>query len=201
MPVITPVHAPSRCGILSAPGDDIGGSEQSTLIPLTVTAISPRRHGPRAATRGSSLPAHSDGGWAPKARRRSPAIDQKRVQVMCAIVCMFLEDFAGLRELTKAEVVPCYRTYACFGAAGFPARTWHVIVVPIGLTLRSGQLPPQLHAQVLCYQNWKRESYSQFFFLSWDLTPRYTPKITRDNGMNFSKCLLFLKSALLLKVQ
>ena len=31
------------------------------------------------------------------------------------------------------------------------------------------------------------------FFLSRDLIPRYTPKTTRDYGMNFSKRLLDLK--------
>ena len=38
----------------------------------------------------------------------------------------------------------------------FPARAWHVIIVFLGLTLWSGQLPPQLHvilAQMLRYQS------------------------------------------------
>ena len=42
-----------------------------------------------------------------------------------------------------------------FGAVAFAVRAWHVIVVPITLTLRSRQLPPQLHmilAQIR-YQN------------------------------------------------
>ena len=43
-----------------------------------------------------------------------------------------------------------------FGAMVVPARAWHVIAVPIGLTLCSGQLPSQLHvilAQIFRYKN------------------------------------------------
>ena len=46
-----------------------------------------------------------------------------------------------------------------FNAVGFPPRVWHVIVVPIGLTLLPGQSPPELHvilAQILRYQNCER---------------------------------------------
>ena len=39
------------------------------------------------------------------------------------------------------------------------------------------------------------------FFLTRHLIPRYSLKTTREYGMNFSKCLLVLKNALLLKVQ
>ena len=69
-----------------------------------------------------------------------------------------LDDLSGLRALTKANVVP-YGTAMdntflrhIFSEVWFPARAWPVIVFPIGLTLWSGRLPPQLHdilAQIL----------------------------------------------------
>ena len=73
-------------------------------------------------------------------------------------VCIFFKDFWRLRALTEPKMVPYGRVVDntllrhVFSAVVIPARAWHVIEVPIGLTLWSGQLPPQLHvilAQIL----------------------------------------------------
>ena len=81
---------------------------------------------------------------------------------VCLYVCMFFLDFSKLRALTDSRVVyiVCQDRgrvlrHAC-GAVGFPARAWQVIVVPIGLTLWSEQLPSQMHvilALSFRYQN------------------------------------------------
>ena len=72
----------------------------------------------------------------------------------------FFEDFSVLTALTEPEVVPYGNVVdntllrLVFSAVVFPARAW--IVIPIGLALWSGQLPPQLQvilAQILHYQN------------------------------------------------
>ena len=72
-------------------------------------------------------------------------------------VCMFFKDLR-LKALTGPKVVPNGRVaddtmlWHVFRAVMFPGRAWHVIVVPIGLTLWSGQLSAQLHvisAQIL----------------------------------------------------
>ena len=73
----------------------------------------------------------------------------------------FFEDFSGQRTLTEAKVVPHGKVVDntllrhIFRAAWFPARAWQVIVVPIVLTLWSGQLPVQsrvILAQIFRYQ-------------------------------------------------
>ena len=63
---------------------------------------------------------------------------------------MFFKDFSRLRALTELKMVPYGRVLDntllrhAFSAVVIPARAWHVIEIPIGLTLWSGQLPPQL---------------------------------------------------------
>ena len=78
-------------------------------------------------------------------------------------VCVYVfQGFLRLRALTEPKMVRYGRVVDStllrhvFSAVVIPVRVWHVIEVPIGLTLWSGQLPPQLHvilAQILCYQN------------------------------------------------
>ena len=69
---------------------------------------------------------------------------------------MFFEDFSTLRAFTEPKVAPYARVVdnTLLGHVFmFPARAWHAIVVPVGLTSWSGQLPPQLHVslgQILC---------------------------------------------------
>ena len=61
-------------------------------------------------------------------------------------VCMLFVDFSRLRALTEPKVVPYGRVVDnkllrhAFSAVVFPARAWHVIVVPIGLTLWAGAI-------------------------------------------------------------
>ena len=75
---------------------------------------------------------------------------------------MFFKDFSKLRALTEPKMVPYARVVDntllrnVFSAVVMPARAWHMIEVPIGLTLWSRQLPPPLHeilAHILRYQN------------------------------------------------
>ena len=75
---------------------------------------------------------------------------------------MFFEDFLRLRALKEPKMVPYGRVVDnalirdAFSAVVFPVRAWHVIVVSIGLTLWSVQMPPQLRAilaQIFRYQN------------------------------------------------
>ena len=77
-------------------------------------------------------------------------------------VCMFFEDFPRLRALTEPKLASYDRVLDntmlrhAFGAVLLLARAWHGILVPIGLALWSGQLPPQLHvilAHIIRYQN------------------------------------------------
>ena len=77
---------------------------------------------------------------------------------------MVFNDFSRLRALTEPKIVPYGMVVDntllkhVFSAVVIPARAWHVIIVPIGLTLLSGPLPPQMHvilAQILRYQNWR----------------------------------------------
>ena len=64
---------------------------------------------------------------------------------------MFFKELSRLRTLTKPKVVPYGRMVDntslryVFSEVVVPARAWHVIEVPIGLILWSGQLPPPLH--------------------------------------------------------
>ena len=88
-------------------------------------------------------------------------MDRERAQVMfviahvfmyiCIFVCFF-EDFSRLRLHSEPKVIPYSRVADntllrhIFGAMVFPARaSWHVIVVPIGLTIWSWQLPSKFH--------------------------------------------------------
>ena len=78
---------------------------------------------------------------------------------------MFFGDDSGLIVLTGAEVVS-YGSVVdntllmhFFLHGGLLARSKYVLVVPIGLTLRSRYLPPQMHmilAQNLRYQKLRR---------------------------------------------
>ena len=78
-------------------------------------------------------------------------------------ICLYaFRGFSRLRALTEPKVVQYGRVLDntlfrhVFSAVVFPARAWHVIVVPIGLTLWVWQLPTQLHvilAQILRYKN------------------------------------------------
>ena len=73
-------------------------------------------------------------------------------------VCMVFANIWRFKAPSESKVVP-YDSHVnstllrhVFSAVVTPARAWHVIEVPIGLTLWSGQLPPQLHvilAQIL----------------------------------------------------
>ena len=81
---------------------------------------------------------------------------------VCIYGCVSFEHFSRMRAFTEPKVVPCGSVVDntllrhVFGALVFPARSWHVHVVPIGLILWPGQLPSQLHeilAQIPCYQN------------------------------------------------
>ena len=60
-------------------------------------------------------------------------------------VCMFFKDFSRLRALPEPKMVPYGRMVDntllrhVFSAVVIPARAWHAIEVPIGLTLWSGQ--------------------------------------------------------------
>ena len=71
-------------------------------------------------------------------------MDRNRAQVfVCVYVCMFFfEDFSRLRALARPKVEPYDRVMHntllthLFGEVMFPGIAWHVIIVPIGLTLR-----------------------------------------------------------------
>ena len=72
-------------------------------------------------------------------------MDVGRKSRACLYECMVFKDFSGLRALTEPKMVRYGRvvdntlfTYV-FSAVVIPARAWHVIEVPIGLTLWSGQ--------------------------------------------------------------
>ena len=61
-------------------------------------------------------------------------------------VCMYIfRGFSALRTLKEVKVVPYGRVvdntllWHVLIAVGFPERTWHVMVGPIGITLSSGQ--------------------------------------------------------------
>ena len=77
-------------------------------------------------------------------------MDRIRAQVSL-YVCMGFENFSRLVAPTEPKVVPYGRVLDntllrhVFSAAVFSARALLVIVVPIGLTLWSVQLPLQLH--------------------------------------------------------
>ena len=68
-------------------------------------------------------------------------MERKTARHVCIYVCMFIEDFSRLRALTESKVVSYVRVvdntllrHVFFSAVVFPARAWHVIIFPAGLT-------------------------------------------------------------------
>ena len=83
-------------------------------------------------------------------------------------VCRVFEDFSRLRTLTEPRVVPYGKVVnntllrLIFTAVVFLARGWQLILVPIDLSLWSGQLPAQWTSFTLL--NIKCNYYRLHFF-------------------------------------
>ena len=75
-------------------------------------------------------------------------MDKKEFRCLYIYVCMSFNDFSRPRALEGPKVVRYGRVVNntllrhVFSAVMFPRRVWHVIVVPMGLTLWSGQSSP-----------------------------------------------------------